>query len=580
MRVCMLPVPRILQALGPIAAAAAAAALRAARCLVLAAAAPRPAGPASAPVCKPVLALGAWPPAVTMAASTLAQQHLVVVGGGASGMFAATAAARRGIQVTVLEQGAAPLRKLLASGGGRCNVMHEVQPPRHLVSSYPRGERELLGPFTSHFSPHKTRDWFEREGVELKVEADGRVFPVTDDAETIAGALRRAARAAGVRTILGAKVTRVAHEPRWREPHLGGARESEGCFHLDYLDKRAGRSNVSLRCSALLLATGSAPGGYSLARELGHELLPAYPSLFSFRVPGIERSVLGGLAGVVLPEASLALRLDDAQQQGGADRVTVPAQQRGRRRQRGAGGRGGGSADGGRWLTQRGSLLVTHRGLSGPAALRLSAFGARQLCAAEYRGSLLLNTVDGAASAAGVVARQSAHQQWCLAQLRSYAEAHTAQKLVNARSKRPFEQLVPKRWWVALVSLALADDSSSSSSSSSSSIGRRGGGHDYKRWADVRSTELEKLSIALTGLSLEFVGKDTNKEEFVSAGGVRLSDVDLRTMESRVVPGLHFAGELLDIDGVTGGFNFQAAWTTGHIAGEAAAVAAAAVAGR
>jgi predicted Rossmann fold flavoprotein len=463
---------------------------------------------------------------------------LVVVGGGASGIFAAIAAARRGLQVTVLEQGKAPLRKVLASGGGRCNVMHDVKPARELVRSYPRGERELIGPFSARFSPEQTRQWFEDEGVELKVERDGRVFPRTDDAETIAGALRRAAEAAGVRTVLGAKVSRIGR--RCSEAAGAGAR-----FSIEYEAKRSSRSLVSLDCSAVLLSTGSAASGYQLARRLGHTLVKPYPSLFSFRVPMEPEpepeqrepgsAVLAGLAGVVLSAATLTLELP--QQQAA---VAAPP-------------------------TQHGPLLVTHRGLSGPAALRLSAFAAAELRDMGYEGTLILSSVGGSdgggGSGRGKKRQKSGVEaaralRYCRGELAEYAKAHATQQIVNAKGARPFADAVPKRWWGAIAKHAIGETKLA-----------------QLTWAHLRKDELEELAQALACLRISFRGKDTNKDEFVSAGGVSLKEVDLAKMESKLVSGLYFSGELLDVDGVTGGFNFQAAWTTGHVAGEAAAAA-------
>jgi predicted flavoprotein YhiN len=507
-------------------------------------------------------------------------RRLVVVGGGASGVFAAIAAARAAggsgqLAVTVLEQGSAPLRKVLASGGGRCNVMHDVKPPRELVSSYPRGSKQLLGPFSARFSPAETRQWFEREGVELKVERDGRVFPTTDKAETIAAALRSAAADAGVETVLRAKVLRVRTSGGGGGGGGGGRNGTE--FTVEYEDKRAARSTVVLQCSAVLLATGSAPAGYELARCLGHRLIDPYPSLFSFRVEDIDRTILAGLAGLALPDAALSLEADvDAAAAGTAVSMSRP-----RSALRRTGGKAKAKAAAtaaATRLTECGPLLVTHRGLSGPAALKLSAFGAAELRDCRYRGSLVVSTVQHPSEKrrrrAGA---EAASMEYCKEVLVQHKAKHGAQRVLGTKRPTPFLDSVPRRWWTALAVAAIprllrdsdtTDDSQAHHAEASTS--------SELRWANVRKDEVVALAQALSGLRLSFRGKDTNKDEFVSAGGVDLSDVRTTTMESKLVPNLYFSGELLNVDGVTGGFNFQAAWTTGYTAGQAAAAAAAA----
>ena len=497
--------------------------------------------------------------------------RLVVVGGGASGVFAAIAAARAAamtsaaLSVTVLEQGGDTLRKLLASGGGRCNVMHAVKPPRELVRSYPRGERELLGPFSARFSPADTLRWFETEGVALKVEPDGRVFPTTDKAETVATALRRAAADVGVETVLGAKVLSVRRSP--------SDDDGVGLFTVEYQDKSAGRRIVELQCSMLLLATGSAPAGYLLARGLGHRLIKSYPSLFSFRVQDIDSSPLAGLAGLALPDATITLECDTTPEVGDGLRCGQFAQ--GRRRNSRTTTQSGTSAS----LTQRGPLLVTHRGLSGPAALRLSAFGAAELRDCGYRGTLVIRTIEHPSEKRRRKGAEAAALEYCTDELWRHIAEHGGQSVVGA--KRPaVAAKLPKRWWGALVAVAMPGRAYLQTHllparvHASQETAAEGEAAAKLRWANVSKREVEALAQALAGLRVAFDGKDTNKDEFVSAGGIDLSEVDMSTMQSKLVPGLYFSGEVLDIDGVTGGFNFQAAWTTGHTAGQAVAAAA------
>lgn len=406
--------------------------------------------------------------------SGLKPPRVVVVGGGASGYFAAIAAKRHRPEcgVVLVEGGRSGLRKVLVSGGGRCNVMHRDDlAVEALVENYPRGSRELRGPMTKRFGPSDTRAFFEELGVELKIESDGRVFPTTDDSNTIAEALKRAASDAGVTVKFGSSVVGV-----------------EPGFSVDIKDE----SPIS--CDAVILATGSAPAGYRIAKDLGHDLSSPYPSLFSFRLNN-PHNPLKDLAGV---SWYAQLSLDS--------------------------------------FVQEGPLLVTHRGISGPCALRLSAFAAKQLKSIKYKGTLLLNSLPGR--------REDA----LLESLREYKRLKPEQSIDGTR--RPFSDELPKRLWAA-ISSPLASKK--------------------KRWAELSDADLKLLAANLHRLPLEFDGKDTNKEEFVTAGGVALKQIDFKTMSSKKCHGLHFCGELLDVDGVTGGFNFQNCWTSGHIAGTSAA---------
>ena len=399
---------------------------------------------------------------------------VIVVGGGAAGFFAAITAAEAGARVTLLERGPQFLSKVRISGGGRCNVTHSCFDPREFTRRYPRGDKELIGPF-HRFQASDTVAWFESRGVALKTEADGRMFPTTDSSQTIIDCLMHAARGAGVELRLNAgaeSVTRVG-----------------GGFKVGVTN------GTPLSCDRLLLATGgcrSAALG-QLAVSLGHTLEPPVPSLFTFQ---IETPWLRELAGVSLEIAE----------------VSVP--------------------DAG--LRERGPLLVTHWGLSGPVVLRLSAWGARKLNALDYRFPVLVNWLP----------KLNADQ--LAAELQARRETQGARLVVNA----PIAPLTA-RLWEALV---LAGG-----------LGREA------RWASLGRAQQQRLVQQLTRTEFPVTGKSLNKDEFVTCGGVRLSEVNFKTMESRICPGLFFAGELLDIDGITGGFNFQAAWTTGWIAGNALA---------
>ncbi|MBI5366353.1 MAG: NAD(P)/FAD-dependent oxidoreductase [Planctomycetes bacterium] len=403
--------------------------------------------------------------------------RVVVAGGGAAGYFAAIACAEAapGFDVRILEKGPHPLSKVRISGGGRCNVTHACFEPRTLSTRYPRGERALIGPF-SRFAPADTIAWFAARGVPLKTEADGRLFPTTDQSATIIDCLEGAAKAARVQVVVRCTVERAARRP-------GGGFE----LTLD--------GGATLDCDRLLLATGgcrtTALG--QLAVDLGHTLEPPVPSLFTFHVALPWLRTLPGIA------------VEDVE-------ASVP----------------------GTPLCERGPLLITHEGVSGPVVLRLSAWGARLLAEKHYAFSLTVNWLPG---------REPAQ---VAAELAARRASHGAKLVVNL----PLAPL-PARLWEQLVRAAgVAPDA---------------------RWSGLPRAAAEALTAVLTRCALPVSGKTLNQEEFVTCGGVRLREVDFKTMESKLCPGLYFAGELLDIDGITGGFNFQAAWTTGWIAGHALA---------
>jgi predicted Rossmann fold flavoprotein len=402
--------------------------------------------------------------------------RVAIAGGGAAGFFAAIACAEANpaAQVVLYEATAFPLAKVRVSGGGRCNVTHAAADPAALAASYPRGGRELLGPF-HRFGPEETFAWFAGRGVELKTEPDGRVFPTTDDSATIVGCLQGAAARAGVRL-----VTRCG---------VAAASRTTGGFSLTLT------TGGKVEADRLLLATGGTKGsaGPEIAASLGHAIEPQVPSLFTFHVADPR---LKGLEGLAVPLATATVR--------------------------------------GTRLSATGPVLVTHWGLSGPAILRLSAWGARELHAAGYAFDLGLNWV---APRTPEKARS---------ELATERSEQPKRKVINAD---PFG--LPARLWERLVAASgIAPETT---------------------WANVGNAELQALAAQAAAGTYRVGGKSLNKEEFVTCGGVRLSEVDFATMESRICPGLHFAGEVLDIDGITGGFNFQAAWTTGWHAGRAMA---------
>ena len=406
--------------------------------------------------------------------------RVVVVGGGAAGFFAAIACAEKlgaAGTVTLYEATAHPLAKVRVSGGGRCNVTHACFEPKELVKRYPRGGRELLGAF-HRWQPRDTIEWFAAHGVETKTESDGRMFPVTDDSATIVDCLMQAAEKAGVTVVTSVgvrKVERLARE--------GGTPD----FWVTLTDAS------TQRCDRLLLATGGnkSSAGLTIARALGHTIEPSVPSLFTFH---IDDARLIGLSGISIENVE----------------TSVP----------------------GTKLKTDGPLLITHWGLSGPAILKLSAWGARELAACNYEFKLAVKFTPG-------------HTRESLT--KEFGAVRTTQAKKQLGTWNPLG--LPQRFWERLLSTV--------------------GIAPATQWAGVSGAALGALAAQLTGAEFVVVGKSMNKEEFVTCGGVRLSEVDFKTMESKLCPGLYFAGEVLDIDGVTGGFNFQSAWTTGWLAGQA-----------
>lgn len=400
----------------------------------------------------------------------------IIVGGGPAGFFAAIRCAELNpkLDVLIIEKASQTLGKVVISGGGRCNVTHACFEPARLITCYPRGGTELRGAF-SRFQPKDTVQWFESRGVKLKTEADGRMFPVTDDSNTIANCLREAARKAGVRVEL-------------RTSLHGVEKSQKGGFKLEV---RKEAQIAQLRTKKLLLATGSDRKTLDVIQALGHTVIEPVPSLFTFN---IKDKRIDGLAGVSLEDVTL--KMDS--------------------------------------LTARGALLVTHWGLSGPAVLRLSAWGARMLFDKKYASPLTVNWLGDYKFDAALEILQR-NKDW----------HDNTRKKVSAHAA--FSQ-IPVRLWKQLVHF----------------IGE-------KNWGDVSKAELRKLATELTAGEFIIRGKGQFKEEFVTCGGVWLKEVDFKTMQSRVVENLFFAGEVLDIDGITGGFNFQSSWTTGWLAGNALA---------
>ena len=398
---------------------------------------------------------------------------IAIIGGGAAGFFSALAAKELNpeAEVLLLERSAKLLSKVRISGGGRCNVTHSLFEPQLLVQHYPRGHKELLGPF-HRFQPRDTIEWFRARGITLKREEDGRMFPVSDSSDTIIDCFLGEAQRLGVKIRTQTKLQAI--------------RRVEQGFELDIGTKSA------LFAHRLILATGSARAGWGFAKRLGHTIQTPVPSLFTFNVPSFP---LVKLAGVSVNHAKL--RLEDSR------------------------------------LERVGPLLITHWGFSGPAALKLSALGARFLAERKYAASLLVD--------------------W----LPEYSEAQLPNLMEVERVAHPTQHLgnlqifsLPKSLWRVLC--------------------ERSGLSSQFPLNKLSKTAISRLCERLKRDRYEVLGKTTNKEEFVTCGGVTLSEVHFKTMESRCCKHLFFCGEILDIDGETGGFNFQNAWTTGWIAGRAA----------
>jgi predicted Rossmann fold flavoprotein len=395
------------------------------------------------------------------------------------------------LRILIIERARRSLGKVIISGGERCNVTHACFDPARLVTFYPRGAAALRGPF-SRFQPRDTVQWFEQRGVALKTEDDGRMFPVTDSSKTIVDCLETAARQAGVLV--------------WNQASLLGVQRlsvsAAGAPRFTVMVRRDGVDHdLTLAAGSVLFATGSESFCHALLANLGHTIEPPVPSLFTFKITDAR---IAELAGVSVPMAGLRLLADSDK-----EKVSIPA--------------------------QSGPLLITHWGLSGPAALRLSAWGARWLFERDYQAGLLVNWLHPLSTEKAL-------------------EELTRQRILPENNrKKPAAHVVfpqiPTRLWKRFCDVS--------------------GIPELQNWADVSKLSLRRLAQELTAGRYRIEGRGIFKDEFVTCGGICLDEVDFKTMQSRLIPGLYFAGEVLDIDGLTGGFNFQNAWTTGWLAGGA-----------
>lgn len=395
---------------------------------------------------------------------------IIIVGGGAAGFFTAINIVEKNpkLKVAILERGAEVLQKVRISGGGRCNVTHACFEPNELVKFYPRGEKELRGPF-HQFCSGDTIEWFEKHGVELKIEADGRMFPVSNTSQTIIDCFLKATQKLGIAVITGQSVQSIFN------PEVSG----DNVWKIE-------TQTENYLSEKLILATGSNPKVWEMLQNFGHAIVSPVPSLFTFNIKDSRIKELPGVAAQVT--------------------VTVKDTK----------------------LTSTGPLLITHWGMSGPAILKLSAWGARVLNDKNYQFTIFVNWLNDEDTAA------------IEKKLKDLKQEH-AKKSVSKKS--PFE--LTNRLWESLV---LAS-----------------GIEEETKWADLSKTQLQNLANQLTKGIFQVNGKSTFKEEFVTAGGIDLKEINFKTMESKLHKNLYFAGEIVNIDAITGGFNFQNAWTSGFI---------------
>lgn len=394
------------------------------------------------------------------------QKRLIVIGGGAAGFFCAVNAARinTALEVMIVEKSSKLLSKVKVSGGGRCNATHACFEIPELVKRYPRGQNFLKKAF-HWFNTNDTIQWFEERGVRLKTEGDGRMFPVTDNSQTIIDCLLREADKHRVEITMNADVKQIS--------------KAADRFLLELNDGRKFESDY------LCIACGGFPKAlqFDWLKVTGHSIEAPVPSLFTFNMPG---NAITQLMGVSVEKAVV--------------KVT------------------------GTKLQEEGPLLITHWGMSGPVVLRTSAWGARILAEKSYRFNITVNWIPQ-------YNEQELRNEWTSLRSRLSTQA--------VHNKNPFG--LPGRLWQYLLQ--------------QSGIG------DEVKWGSLASSQQNKLIQHLVAQPFEVNGKTTFKEEFVTCGGIKLSEIDVNTMQSKIMPGLFFAGEIMDVDGITGGFNFQHAWT-------------------
>lgn len=401
---------------------------------------------------------------------------IIIVGGGAAGFFTAINIVEKNpkLKVAILERGSEVLSKVRISGGGRCNVTHACFEPNELVKFYPRGEKELRGPF-HQFCSGDTVEWFSKHGVKLKIEDDGRMFPVSNSSQTIIDCFLQATQKLGISVLTGQSVQSIF--------------KKDNCWKIE-------TQNENYIAEKLILATGSNPKIWEMLQTFGHVIVNPVPSLFTFNIKDARIKELPGVSAIV------SVKVKDTK------------------------------------LTSTGPLLITHWGMSGPAILKLSAWGARILFEKNYQFTIFVNWLND-------VDTEDAEK------ILKDLKQENAKKTVSKKS--PFDlpngqfagARVPNRLWESLVLASNIPEET--------------------KWADLSKVQLQNLANQLTNSSFEVNGKSTFKDEFVTAGGINLKEINFKTMESKLHENLYFAGEIVNIDAITGGFNFQNAWTSGFI---------------
>ncbi len=391
-------------------------------------------------------------------------KKVIIIGGGASGFFTAANIDTKLYDVTILEQNSDVLQKVKISGGGRCNVSHACFDPRELVQFYPRGNKELLSVFTK-FQPGDTMNWYEEHGVALKIEDDNRIFPESNSSQSIIDCLVNECRKKNVIILTKQTVTEILPQENGYKIHT-----TDQNYSADYV----------------VFSTGSSPKAFKILEKLGHQIIAPVPSLFTFN---IKNEILKDLMGTSFQYVD----------------IEIPKLN----------------------LEESGSLLITHWGLSGPAILKLSAWGARELAALKYQFEIIVNFIGTASEDA-------------LEIFRNFKENEPKKSIGQAKI---FD--ITNRFWQRILFVSGIDTT--------------------KQLANINNKEMQKIIENLCCCRMNVTGKSTFKEEFVTAGGVDLKEMDFKTMKSKKLPNFYISGEVLNIDAVTGGFNFQACWSEGWL---------------
>lgn len=391
-------------------------------------------------------------------------KKVIIIGGGASGFFTAANIDTKLYDVTILEQNSDVLQKVKISGGGRCNVSHACFDPRELVQFYPRGHKELLSVFTK-FQPGDTMNWYEKHGVALKIEDDNRIFPESNSSQSIINCLVNECRKKNVKILTKQTVTEILPQENGYKIHT-----TDQNYFADYV----------------VFSTGSSPKAFKILEKLGHQIITPVPSLFTFN---IKNEILKDLMGTSFQYVD----------------IEIPKLN----------------------LEESGSLLITHWGLSGPAVLKLSAWGARELAALKYQFEIIVNFIGTASEDA-------------LEIFKNFKENEPKKSIGQAKI---FD--ITNRFWQRILFVSGIDTA--------------------KQIANINNKEMQKIIENLCCCRMNVTGKSTFKEEFVTAGGVDLKEMDFKTMRSKKLPNFYISGEVLNIDAVTGGFNFQACWSEGWL---------------